>query len=47
MAVQRELFQYILDASSLINIDRDNKMNLLRKRKVVCSPKLGPVLVRV
>lgn len=33
MAVQRELFQYILDASSLINIDRDNKMNLLRKRK--------------
>ena len=33
MAVQKELFQYILDASSLINIERHEKVNLLKKRK--------------
>jgi len=33
MALQRELFQYILDASSLINIERYKKMTVLRRRK--------------
>ena len=33
MSVQKSLFQYVLDSSSLINIDREKKMNILRKRK--------------
>lgn len=33
MAFQKWLFQCILDSSSLINIDRKKKMNILRKRR--------------
>jgi len=33
MAIQEELFQYVFDASSLINIERQKKMGELRKRK--------------
>jgi predicted nucleic acid-binding protein len=33
MAIQKELFQYVFDASSLINIERQKKMGELRKRK--------------
>ena len=33
MAFQRELFQYVFDACSLINIERDKKTSLLRQRK--------------
>lgn len=33
MAIQKELFQYVFDASSLINIERHKKMGELRKRK--------------
>jgi predicted nucleic acid-binding protein len=33
VSVQKSLFQYVLDSSSLINIDREKKMNILRKRK--------------
>ena len=33
MAIQKELFQYVFDASSLINIERQKKMIELRKRK--------------
>lgn len=33
MAIQEELFQYVFDASSLINIERQKKMGELRKHK--------------
>ena len=33
MVVEKSLFQCVLDSSSLINIDRKKKMNILRKRK--------------
>lgn len=33
MSVQKSLFQCVLDSSSLINIDRERKMKILRKRK--------------
>lgn len=43
MSVQKSLFQYVLDSSSLINIDREKKMNILRKRKgdVLISEKVA------
>jgi len=33
MALQRELFKYVFDASSLINIERNKKIGRLRRRK--------------
>ncbi len=33
MVFEKSLFQCVLDSSSLINIDRKKKMNILRKRK--------------
>jgi predicted nucleic acid-binding protein len=33
VAIQKELFQYVFDASSLINIERHKKMGELRRRK--------------
>jgi len=33
MAIQKELFQYVFDASSLINVERHKKMGELRRRK--------------
>lgn len=33
MVIQKELFQYVFDASSLINIERNNKISHLRRRK--------------
>ena|SRR3972149_6706596 len=33
MALQKELFQYVFDASSLINIERNKKIGHLRSRK--------------
>lgn len=33
MAFQRSLFQYLFDSSSLINIERNKKMTILRKRR--------------
>jgi len=33
MAFEKSLFQYLFDSSSLINIERNKKMTILRKRR--------------